>query len=284
MITMVRVLDVGNALRLFLQPPQGASQIRLLRKISDDFTGADDSGATIVGDDGKYILPLIVQYPVAFTDVQGLVNGQVYYYRPYYWVSGAWTTDASVTATPAANYYRVNPEPLDILRTRLGLGLANEVTAGRLRHKTGAIPVLNAPPQFEDTPFPVVSVHLQNDAPEVRGIGDQITAWDDEGDDRVGGWLARHQIDVMAWSLNPDERIALRQALKRIVIANLAVFDQLGVEQIEFSQSDSEDLQSYNAPVYMAQGLFSCLVAFEVDAGHFDDEITTITAEANYEQ
>jgi hypothetical protein len=121
---------------------------------------------------------------------------------------------------------------------------------------------LNAPPVFEETNWPVITVHVASDGSGERAIGDLI--FPDAFDPVAGlwnesqGWLARVQLTVVGWSKNPDERIALRKALRKIVIGNLEVFDSVGMIAIDFSQSDVDELSAYPAPVYQSMCSFSC--------------------------
>ena len=63
----------------------------------------------------------------------------------------------------------------------------------------------------------------------------------------------------MVWSLNVDERRLLRRLVKAALMANLPVFDDAGMVQIDLSFSDQEDFTSYPAPVYQAVGTLTCL-------------------------
>lgn len=153
-------------------------------------------------------------------------------------------------------------DPLTLLRDRLMLGLADEVEAGQLHPHTGRIPVLTAPPQADTTAWPLVTLHLESDTAAERAIGEQLNRdrrsvdglwWETEG------WLSRYDLRVIGWSQNPDERFALRRALKRLIVGNLPVFAAHGLLTPDWSQQDSEDFTTYNAPVYQTVGTFSCL-------------------------
>lgn len=252
MIALIQPLAVGNALRIFLEVPPAAEKLRLLRKIADTFTGQDDPAAFLAGNE---LTPMLL-------DVTGLVNETPYYYRAYYFQDGVWTATPTVSGTPVSTYDEQGGDVLSLLRDRLDVGLQVEVTRGTLTHEEGRIKVLTAPPIFEDTVWPLVTVHLQNESPSERALGEVVTA--DAFNEETGewneaeGWLAGVQIIVMGWSLNPDERIALRQALRRIVVANLPVFDDAGMVEIQFAQQDTEDFGSYGVPVYQVLCTFSC--------------------------
>ena len=125
------------------------------------------------------------------------------------------------------------------------------------------IAVLTAPPAFDDTYWPVVTVHLGNDASGERGIGEIVAH--DSGPDESGfitereGWLSRVSLTIVAWSLNPDERGLLRRAIHALVIGNLPVFEAAGMQQIDLSQDDTEDFTSFDAPVYQTVSTLRCI-------------------------
>lgn len=250
-ISHIRALPVGNALQVILQPPAGAEFWRVLRKTSDTFTGQDDAGAILVhdGDDA------------AVLDDRMVVNGVAYFYRAYYWNGSVWSASASVTATAQATYSDESVDALTLVRDRLESALKIRVQRGDLEHVAGGIPVLLAPPAFEDTRWPVVTVHLQNEAPGTRAVGELMFSdiQQDDGDYTDGeGYLADVQLAVIGWSLNADERSVLRKAIRTAVVANFPVFAGRGLVTPSFSQQDVEDFQSYAAPVYQTMGTFSC--------------------------
>ena len=124
-----------------------------------------------------------------------------------------------------------------------------------------------APPQVKDSVPPLVTIQLTSDAPSQRYLGEDI-----EGDDGFGeheGWYSNVRLDVMGWSLNPDERNELRRALKRIVLANMPVFDHEGLALVEFSQQDTEDFTTYAAPMYQTMGTFTCQAPSQVAGGDY---------------
>lgn len=225
---------------------------RLLRRQDDAFAGHDDESATLVyeGDDTEVL------------DTRGLVNDVEYRYRPYYLLPSGWVSADSRGARPAAAYEDAGPDVIEILQERLRAGLRDQVIGDRLTHQDGAVPVLAVPPAYDNARWPLVTLHLANEDPAERFIGEAV------GQDRLEpggqwgdseGWLARVEVDVIAWSLNSDERIQLRKALRRVVLANLEIFDDYGLVQVNWTMSDSEDFESYNAPVYQVVGKFSCL-------------------------
>jgi hypothetical protein len=272
MIAMIQPLAAGNALRVILDVPAGASKCRLLRKVSDTFAGQDDPDALLVSD----------ALERAALDTAGLVNSTLYFYRAYYFVAGVWVTGAAVSATPAATYEDRFGDVMSLVRERIDLGLQVEVQRGTLVHDQGHIKVLTAPPIFDDTVWPVVTVHLAGEAPAERAVGEMPFPDEfDEGSNQWAeseGWLARVQITIMGWSDNPDERIELRKALRRTVLANMPIFDFAGMVSIEFSQQDTEDFASWTIPVYQTLGTFSCMAPVVVgsNVGAINEVHTTI--------
>ena len=275
MISFIQPLAAGNALRISLEVPAGAKGMRLLRKVSDSFTGWNDPAALVVAD----------EVDRSVLDTASLTNGALYYYRSYYFIGNAWVdSGATRSATPAATYRAIGGDVLSVVRERLDLGLQAEVARGTLTHDDNHIPVHTAPPVFEEVTWPIVTLHLQNDASGERAIGEMVNP--DQFDPTAGtwgeseGWLKNVQLMVMAWSLNPDQRIELRKAIERIVIANLPVFDNAGMTQVQLSMQDTEDFESYSAPVYQAMGTFSCTAMIVV--GSDVDAISDVTVTQHY--
>lgn len=274
MISFAVPLPIGNAVRILWAPPVGTLRTRLLRKLTDDIADQTDANALVAFEGAD----------TSFVDVQALTNGTSYFYRAFYFDGQAWTGSPSVSATPAATATVAYADPLVLVRDRLAAGLKIEVQAGRLVHDTGAIPCLTAPPAYEGVKFPIVTVHLRQDAPSVRAVGE--LAFPDFFDDVAGhwvaaeGWLSQTSLDVVCWALNPDERIALRQAVKKVIAGNLPVFDQAGMVQIEFSQTDVEDFESYGAPVYQTINSLSCLAPVLVTAVETVIDVVSVTATA----
>lgn len=269
----VESLAAGNAVRFVVRPPSDVTSFRLLRRTTGSFTGHDDAGAVVVAD-----RPIEdwERRNLTVVDRFGLANGTPYNYRIYYDADNARYEDTA--ATPAADYQDGSQDVLALLMERLRLGLVVEVGRGTLLPKTGSVGVQNAPPLWDATPLPVVTIHLANAAMEDRGLG-EILGPDVETETEYfdgEGSLARVSITVVGWSLNPDERIVLRRAIRRILNANLPVFEDAGMALVDWSQRDQEDMQSYNVPVYQVVTEFSCLVPewIESSAGKVDDVIS----------
>lgn len=259
MISTIEPIAAGNAIRIFLQPPATAKSWRILRKTTDSFVDQNDPTSVKVFDGDEVVV----------VDTIGLINEIPYFYKPFYFDGTVYTAGASQSGTPAARYGDLSVDVLSFVRERIELGLKTEIKRGTLIHKNKAIPVFTAPPVFEESVWPLVTVHLQNDAPGERALGEVIA--EDTFDSVAGwteteGWLANVSLQIIGWAQNPDERIALRQALKRIIIANLPVFDSKGIVEPAFSQQDTEDFSSYNAPVYQCVGTFTCIAPTLVGA------------------
>ena len=273
MITLIQPLPVGNALRLFYSPPVTAERWRILRRSADNFTGHDDAGAFLVHEGTDEVV----------LDITGIANGAEYFYRAWWWDGTQWMAGGVLSGTPESTQEDESVDALVLLRDRLTAGLAAEVEAGRLGHPEGKIRVLTAPPQKDDVFFPVVTVQLSQDAPGERFVGEVVAADEpvEGGFLEHEGWYSSVRLELVGWSFNPDERIELRKALKRLIIGNLPVFEAEGLRLVEFSQQDSEDFQTYNAPVYMTWGTFSCLAPSVVSAevGEIAETITEIAWE-----
>lgn len=258
MITFIQPIAVGNALRIFLRPPPGAVSWRLLRKDTDSFSGFDDPSALLVHEGTEAVV----------TDVAGLYNGMPVFYRAFYLVAGAWEASSSARGLANATFSDLSADPLVLTRNRLDLGLQVYVDRGLLSHATGRIPVMTASPLLEETPLPVVTLHVASDSSQERFVGDAVGPdWvGDSGDwHSAEGWLSRWQLTIVGWCLNADERIALRQAMKAVLMGNLSVFDAAGMVQVDLQFSDVEDFQSYSAPVYMVNCTLSCYAPSMVD-------------------
>lgn len=276
MISLIQSPHAGNALRLFIEPPANAVVWRILRKGADTFTGESDPDAYVAYEGDEKVI----------TDAHYLQNEVMAFYRPYYTADGVtWTAGATAHGTPTADYVDHTTDVLSFLRERLEAGLYVECQRGTFVTETGAISVYTAPPSLErDLRLPLVTVHLENEDPGERAIGETIAG--DEFDaigfewDESEGWLANVQITVIGWSLNSDERIELRKALRRIIIANLPIFSSQGIEQVSFTQSDIDAVNGeYPAQIYQVMCNFTCISPVRV--GGNVDAIRTIIARIN---
>lgn len=278
MISIVQPLHIGNALRLFIEPPAGALRWRVLRKGSDAFAGHDDPSALVAyeGDD-KVVL-----------DFTALPNEVMAFYRPFYTADGVtWSAGPTSSGTPRATYEEFTTDVMTLLRDRLEAGLKVEVERGNLINELGYVQVYTAPPSLErDLRFPLVTMSMDNDSSDTRAIGEDISG--DEFD-AVGfgwneseGWLANVQVTITGWSLNSDERIELRKAIRRVLIANLSVFDEEGMVQINLSMNDVDAVSGeYAAPLYQVMANFSCIAPVRVGGAVQAVKTVTTTLKGN---
>jgi hypothetical protein len=273
-ISKLSPLPIGNAIRIFLEPPPSALLWRVLRTTQTSFVDENDPTAVAIyqGNQDNYLV-----------DATGLINGAPYTYGVFYFEGTAWTAGGTAVATPVATYFDQTTDALTLVRERLDVGLQIEIARGSLTPQNGVIAVLNAPPALEDTRFPVVTVQVVSDGSGVRVIGEVISK--DEVDPLTGrfmeaeGWLAQVQLSIIGWSKNADERIALRKVIRRLVIGNLAVFDASGLDQVEFHQTDVNEM-TQQPPLYASEGTFTCVAPAAV-LGEVDPVIeVTVTATA----
>lgn len=251
---MVLPLPVGNALRIFVNAPPSAVLTRILRKATDTFAGQADPAAVVVATTRE----------AAVLDIASLVNGTPYFYRSYYFNGSAWSdSGVSASGTPNATYVDQSVDVQSVVRDRIDAGMKVEIARGALLPQSNKISVLTAPPVFDQTRMPMVIVHLENEAATAMGIGDVLAP--DQFDAMSGqweestGWLALTQLTVTCWSLNPDERLNLRRALRRVLMANKPVFESLGMVNVAFPMNDLADFANFGVPVYQVMCSFSCM-------------------------
>lgn len=275
MISLVQPLHVGNALRLFVEPPDGAVRWRLLRKGSDTFAGPNDPSALVAYEGDERIV----------VDVTALQNGVMAFYRPYYTTDGTtWTAGATASGTPDVTYQEHTTDVMSLVRSRLEAGLKVEVERGNILNDLGYIQVYTAPPSLEQNLFfPLVTITLDRESPEIRGLGDDISGdeFDSIGFDWLEseGWIASVDLTIVGWSLNSDERIELRKAIRRVIVANLPVFASHGIDQINLDMNDVDAVNGeYGAPIYQVMANFSCVAPVRVGGrvGAFDAVSVTI--------
>lgn len=254
-------LPVGNAVRAIMSPPTDADRWSLLRKATDDITSVADPDARVVysGRDDRETV-----------DVDGLVNGTPVFYALFYHDGIAWQLDDGGSATPNYSIQDLSTDALTVIRDRMDAGLLAEVHAGALEHADGAIPVLTETPTFDQVRWPLVTVHLNNEGQATRAIGEH--GYNDFTDDDdvlqlVDGYPARDQISVIVWAQNGDQRIALRKALRRIILGNMPVFASFGMAEIEVTASDTEDFERYAAPIYQTIYSISCVAPVMIASG-----------------
>lgn len=262
MISSIVPQAVGNAVRLWLQPPANARLWRILRREDDNFSSANDPGARKVYEGAAK----------SVVDFEFLENGTEYWYQVFYYNGSAWSAGgAAVSETPAATYEDRSVDALEVVLHRLQAGVRAEVARGKLHPQDPShdIKVFSAPPAWESISWPLFTVHLQTETPEIRSLGeitttdaiDELTEqWDD-----LEGWYAKSTLNIIGWSQNPDERIELRKTLRRILVANLGVLDAAGLARVEFQLQDLDSVGGeYPTCVYQAMCTLTCLTPVRV--------------------
>jgi hypothetical protein len=269
MISLLSSYPSGNAVSILLNPPSTAVKWRVLRNLTGVFVDQDDATLIYEGDE-KLI-----------TDIAAIDNGIKVYYQPFYWNGAAWSTAEAKDITPGMSMVNRSVDVHSLVRDRVDAGLNALLARGDIQHQNGIIPVLTASPQIEDALFPLVTVHQNSDSPEHQFIGAQFEPdyTDDDGmiiD--VDGYYSRFNIDVVAWSLNGDERKLLRNALKLVLTSNIEIFAANGIEEIEFDYSDQDDFETYQSPMYTVRCAIRCLAPTAVTgkAPAIVDVITTV--------
>ncbi|EIW6162821.1 hypothetical protein MF451_003818 [Salmonella enterica subsp. enterica serovar Saintpaul] len=194
----------------------------------------------------------------------------------FYWVTYTFadgstiTSDKPSTAVPRATYEDYTTDVIELLRDRLFDGLAEEVNRGTLKNELGYIQVLTAPPSLQNNlSLPLVTLTLETETPDERFISDDIDPEDFMEDEDLwveqAGWLANVEISFTGWSLNPTERIHLRKAIRRVLIANFNVFAARGIILPHFTLSDSDAVSGeFDAPLYLVNGSFTCTAPVRV--------------------
>lgn len=255
MIQFASAPPCGNAAAILVSPDAGATSWALLRRLDDGFTDVEDAEAVTVetGVTDDQVL-----------DVDDLVNGITYFYQHFCLVDDVWQVSGdprSVIPAYCDQPLFHSPDVAATVRQRLDLGLRAELALQRLSHPSGAVPVLSAPPQLEATKPPIVTVMLERRASEARGIGELILPdiFEEELWTCHEGWLDRSTIQIIAWALNPADRIRLRDAIQRVLMLNLPVFDNAGLTQIDIEDSEAFDFETFNAPIYQSVFSFTCL-------------------------
>ncbi len=250
MVSQINQMAAGNALQIVLQPPAGCRRWRLLRSTASVIPAFDDAASLLVHDGRESTL----------VDTDGLVNGTTYYYRAFYLVAGVWQASPARSAVAVSSFVDATNDHVEFVRQRLEVGMASLLARGVIATESGFIPVLASSPELERVVFPCLTVHLASDAPSMRGIGEEFAedAPDGDGLKEFEGWLSALQFTIIGWGTNGDERKLIRRLLKATLMANLPVFDSVGMVEVDMTFADQEDFESYPAPIYQAVCTFSC--------------------------
>lgn len=235
---------------------------RVFRAGSDVFLGPEPEDGSFLAYEGD---------DRCFIDSAYLNNEVVAFYKPYYLIAGAWIEGATASGTPAATYFDLSTDAYTQLRDRLEAGLRVECERGTISTEAGYVQVFTAPPALDvNLRLPTVTLSLNSELPEERGIGDALfgdSYNEDDGDwTETSGWLAAVNISVVVWSSNPDERIEMRKALRRIVVANLPVFESMGMQQVSLTLTDMDAVSGEFGAVniYQVLGTFTCTAPVSV--------------------
>lgn len=266
-ITYLSPLSCGNAIRLVVQPTLGEKRWRVLRKEVDDFSGQDDPSAFVVHDGGESFL----------TDSRLIVNGVAYFYVAYGLdAAGVWWGSGVRSAVPQATFTDLGIDVQEIVRERIEVTLASMIERSMVVVSQPSIPVMSIPFYTQGGALPVVTVLYGGGSSVVRGVGELMS------DDDDLGWVTAVTLEISLWTLNAQERNALRRALETAIAANLGVFEDQGIMLPEVQAvQDMEDTQSMNAPIYQTVIRFGCQVATAVtdEYGVISDVISTILEE-----
>lgn len=87
-------------------------------------------------------------------------------------------------------------------------------------------------------------------------------------------------MQIIGWSLNPDDRKRLREAIQRVLMLNLPILDAAGFTLPELSESEQADFQSWNAPMYQTVFTLSCQHPSVVRARRVPIATVEVTADA----
>lgn len=254
---------------MVVHPTVNESRWRVLRKETNDISGALDPSAFLVHDGSERFL----------TDSRLLTNGVVYYYAVYGETSpGVWGISSTASVTPAASFVDISLDVQEIVRERLEVSLQSMIQRGQVSLTKPSIPVMSIPFYQQGSDLPVVTVLFSNGSSVAHGLGEQVAQEVHDGSSWIGsqGWHSGITLEVSAWSLNAEERNVLRRALTAAIAANLWILEEQGLNMVEVqSVQDSEDTQSMNAPIYQTVMRLGCqaVVAVTDEDGSFVDVI-----------
>jgi len=273
MIALLSSLSAGNSVSILLNPPSTAVSWRLLRNLTGTFI--DENDQTLIYSGAE----------VSVIDIAALSNGTEYFYQPFYFDGTSWSTAPSMSVMPGLTFVNRSVDVLSLVRDRIDVGLAGLIAGGLLQPANGIIPVLTASPQLEDTIFPVVTVHMTSDTEDDQFIGNDFIGGTFGGGiiTETDGYMSNVTLEIVVWAKNGDERLALREALKSVLIANNPIFAANELQEITQQFSDMEDFQSYNIPMYMTNCTMRCLAPSAV-TNDSTSIINTINSTYSFEE
>lgn len=249
MISFIDSIISGSGIRIIISPTVNATKWRLLRKVTDDFIDENDTGAFQVYEGTKHVV----------LDTTGIVNGVTYYYKSFEYVDNSWLATDSISSKSEYTVISVGIEPQMLLLERLKVGLAAEILAGTLNNTNGTIDVIMGPPPADYPRFPVVSLDVIEDKASNYFLATEYLDEHQDPKDYLEsyGWVADIGLRICYYALNPDERIAGRLALIRIIQSNIPLMEQYGFMNASLSVFDHQNFGEYNAPVYYARAVLN---------------------------
>jgi|GEM_PF-5603228 len=270
----VTPITFGGGVRVdWLNPTDAAyDHVIILRKLTNNIAGPTDPGATLVytgpGWPNDEFRAIINPYPVTgetryrwVMDTVGLAWATTYYYAIY--AANLPETDLSAKISgkavvpDAATFEEV--DVIGVLMDYLPSYLARTIAQGALRVKTEVttIPVTDGPPLLDNIAFPVVSLHLEQDATNNFGLGDRVgSAGQTGGIVTRRGYLSSQNLKIIGWAGdNPEVRRSLYRAIKAALTAGRPTLGAYGVINPSLTGAYMEDFESYDMPMFF--GVFT---------------------------
>lgn len=262
--------SLGGAVRLqWINPTTaGFDHVKILRKLTNTFSGPNDQSATVVylglGD-------LCQPYRNIFQPVDGVTPAQyrqildttdigynITYYYAIYALDAGEVSPSDAAAMSATTPHVSEFEEIDILQTLLDYinpyMNAQIVTQSLAIRPNQRINVLNGPPLLDNATWPMVSVHLDDDHPSDFSIGDIVGSNDTTGDTIVHrrGYMSDASISVVGWTDNPDVRKSMYRNLKGCLISARQLLENVGLMNVVLSGRYAEDFENYQMPLFFA--------------------------------
>lgn len=257
MIIFIENVGPGSAIRIIVNPETGTGivRVKIIRNTTGVFIGPTDSNSELVDD--RSVNSKESQY--GFVDINNLEDGTRYYYACYQYNGTSWIASNAKSIISERTMYTVGEDPYLNIISRVDLGLKGEIKDKTYISSTGEVPVVTIPPDRNFTNFPTVSIKVVSDEAADWSISNVIIPdkylspdWEESV-----GYFGRMVMEIRGWCNNADNRISLRQSLRRIVQSNLPVWGELGLFNITWSQRDSENYNTFNTPVYSTIGSIS---------------------------
>ncbi len=168
----------------------------------------------------------------------------------------------------------VEPDVHQLLMDYIDHGLARALASKALKipknmaGQISALSVVSALPRLDDTTWPVVSVHLDDDSPSDYALGDVVQAYDlTEGVSLPHlGYLSLLSFSIGGWAAdNPVVQRSLYRILKGLLMGARQLLTECGVLKLELTGGYREDMQSYDMPMYSAEFQMKAWVVSRVE-------------------